>query len=113
MIRNGIYVLTALASDGAGLDAGGVLILHDGKINGGDSFVYYVGTYTCSKGTWSGLLTSQEHTPTKRPMAERVQQIAFSGSYNDDGAEVEATAVIGKHRIRYDATLRFLSAGWR
>lgn len=111
MIKNGMYVLNALASEGAGLDAGGVLILRDGKIHGGDSYVYYVGTYACSKGTWSGQMTSQEHTPTKRPMAERVQQIEFSGSYNDDGAEVEATAVIGKHRIRYEATLRFLAAG--
>jgi hypothetical protein len=110
MIKNGIYVLTALATDGAGLDAGGVLILRDGKLHGGDSYVYYVGTYTCSKGTWSGQMVSQEHTPTNRPMAERVQQVAFSGSYNDSSAEVEATAVIGKHRVRYDATLRLLAA---
>jgi hypothetical protein len=31
MIKNGIYALSALATDGAGVDAGGVLILHDGK----------------------------------------------------------------------------------
>jgi hypothetical protein len=111
MIKNGIYVLTALATEGAGLDAGGVLILRDGKIHGGDSYVYYVGTYTCSKGKWSGQLISQEHTPTNRPIAERVQSIEFDGTYNDAGAEVEATAVIGKHRVRYDATLRFLAAG--
>src|SRR5215813_13407106 len=109
MIKNGIYALTALATDGAGLDAGGVLILHDGKIHGGDSFVYYIGTYTCLKGTWSGQMISREHTPTDRPMAERVQEIAFSGSYDDSSAEVEATAVIGRYRVRYDATLRFLS----
>jgi hypothetical protein len=110
VIKNGIYVLNALASDGAGLDAGGVLILRDGKIHGGDSYIYYVGTYTCAKGKWSGQLISREHTPTNRPIAERVQQIIFEGSYNDDGAEVEATAVIGKHRVRYDATLRLLAA---
>ena len=28
-------------------------------------------------------------------------QGAHSGSYDDDGAEVEATALIGKHRIRF------------
>ena len=109
MIKNGIYALTALASEGAGLDASGVLILHDGKIHGGDSYVYYIGTYSCSKGKWSGQLISQEHTPTNRPKAERVQHIEFSGTYNDIGAEVEATAFIGKHRVRYDATLRFLA----
>jgi hypothetical protein len=111
MIKNGIYALTALATDGAGVDAGGVLILHDGKIHGGDSYVYYVGTYKCSGEKWEGEMLSKEHTPTNRPMAERVQQIAFTGSYTDVGAEVEATAVIGKQSVRYEAVLRFLTAG--
>ena len=106
MIKNGIYALSALATDGAGVDAGGVLILHDGKIHGGDSYVYYVGTYECK-------MLSEEHTPTNRPMAERVQQITFIGSFTDTGAEVEATVIVGKQRIRYDATLRFLTAGGR
>jgi len=35
MLKNGIYVLTALAIDGAGIDVSGVLILHDGKVHGG------------------------------------------------------------------------------
>jgi T3SS negative regulator,GrlR len=78
MIKNGIYSLTALAIDGAGVDAGGVLILHDGKIYGGDSFVYYVGTYNCSDGKWTGEIVSQEHTPTTRPIAERVQSIKLA-----------------------------------
>jgi len=56
-------------------------------------------------------MTSREHTTTTRPIAERVQSIEFNGTYNDDGAEVEATAVVGKQRFRYDATLRFLAAG--
>jgi hypothetical protein len=111
VIKNGIYALTALATDGAGVDAGGVLILHDGKIYGGDSYVFYTGTYKCSGGKWEGEMLSKEHTPTNRPIVERVQQIVFSGTYNDDGAEVEATAVVGKQRFRYDATLRFLAAG--
>lgn len=109
MIKNGIYAFTALAIDGAGVDAGGVLILHDGRIHGGDSFVYYVGTYNGSDGKWSGEIVSREHTPTTRPIAERVQSIEFSGTYNDDGAEADATAVVGKQRIRYDATLRLLT----
>lgn len=103
--------MTALAIDGAGVDASGVLILHNGKIRGGDSYVYYVGTYKCSGGQWEGEMLSQEHTPTNRPIAERVQQIVFSGSYTDTGAEVEATAVVGTQHMRYDATLRFLAAG--
>jgi hypothetical protein len=109
VIRNGMYSLAAVALDGADVEVGGVLILRDGKIFGGDSYVYYTGTYDCSGGRWEGEMISQEHTPTTRPMAERVQHIVFSGSYNDTGAEVDATAVVGKQRVRYDATLRLLA----
>jgi hypothetical protein len=111
MIKNGIYSLTATVIDGADVDVGGVLILHDGKIHGGDSFVYYVGTYDAADGRWKGEMVSQEHTPTTRPIAERVQQIGFRGNYNDAGAKASATAIVGKHSVRYDATLRFLTAG--
>ena len=53
-------------------------------------------------------LTSQEHTPTTRPMAERVQHIGFLGTYNDAGAKVDAMALVGERSIRYDARLRLL-----
>ena len=109
MIRNGIYALTALAVDGAGVDAGGVLILHDGEILGGDSFVYYVGTYKCFDGKWTGEILSREHTPTTRPIAERIQSIKFSGTFNDGSAVADAIVVVSKQRIRYDATLRLLA----
>jgi hypothetical protein len=108
MIRNGLYLLTAVAIDGVDVEVGGVLILRDGKIHGGDSYVYYTGTYDCSAGKWKGEMTSQEHTPTTRPIAEWVQHIEFSGIYSDAGAEADATAIVGKQRIRYDATLRLL-----
>jgi hypothetical protein len=56
-------------------------------------------------------MLSKEHTPTNRPIVERVQQIVFTGSYTDTGAEVEATVVGGKQSVKYDAVLRFLMAG--
>ena len=89
---------------------GGILILRDGKLHGGNSYVFYTGIYECSDGKWKGEMFSQEHTPTTRPIAERVQHIEFSGTYNDAGAEADATALVGKRRIRYDATLRILMA---
>jgi hypothetical protein len=110
MIANGLYSLTALATEGAGVDAGGGLILHDGKIHGGDSYVFYIGSHKCSGGKWEGEMLSKEHTLTNRPIVERVQQIVFSGSHTDTGAEVEATVVVGKQSVRYDAVLRFLMA---
>jgi hypothetical protein len=92
-----------------GVEVGGVL-LHNGKVLGGDSYVFYTGTYECSDGKWKGELTSREHTPTTRPVAERVQHVEFSGTYNDAGAEADATVLVAKQRIRYDAMLRFLAA---
>jgi len=110
MITNGIYSLTALVIDGPDVEVGGVLILQDGRIHGGDSFVFYEGTYEGSDGRWTGKLVSREHTPSTRPVEERVQQISFNGSYADAGAKVTATAVVDKKRILYAATLRFLAA---
>jgi T3SS negative regulator,GrlR len=112
MIRNGLYSLESKALDGVSGGASAVLVLRDGTIYGGDSFFYYVGTYTCSDGKWKGEMTSQEHTkaPTTRPMAGRVVNVGFSGTYTDKGAVAGATALVGKQSIRYDATLRLLVA---
>jgi hypothetical protein len=110
MLRNGLYALAAVSIDGVGVEVGGVLILHNGKVLGGDSYVFYTGTYECSDGKWKGEITSREHTPTTRPVAERVQHVEFSGTYNDAEAEADATVLVAKQRIRYDAMLRFLAA---
>jgi hypothetical protein len=110
MIKNGIYSLTATVLDGADVEVGGVLILHNGKIHGGDSFIYYWGTYDAEGGKWKGEMISREHTPTTRPVEERVQQIVFRGNYNDAGAKATATAMVGQQTVRYDAKLSFLAA---
>ena len=36
MIKNGLYSLTAVALDGVGVEVGGVLMLRDGKLQGGE-----------------------------------------------------------------------------
>ena len=112
MIRNGLYSLNSKALDGVSGGASAVLVLRDGTLYGGDSFFYYVGTYSSSNGRWRGEMTSQEHTkaPTTRPMAGRVVNVGFSGTYTDEGAEAGATALIGKRSVRYDAILRLLVA---
>jgi hypothetical protein len=109
MIKNGLYSLTATPREGGDGEVGGVLILHDGKLHGGDSYVYYTGTYECSAGRWQGKMTSQEHTRTTRPIEARVQHIGFLGTYDDGGAKADAVALVGEQSIRYDATL--LSGG--
>ena len=40
MIKNGLYSLHAKSRDGAADDVGGVLILRDGELHGGDAYVF-------------------------------------------------------------------------
>jgi hypothetical protein len=100
MIKNGLYALNASSRDGVAEDVGGVLILRDGQLHGGDAYVYYTGSYECSAGNWQGKMTSQEHTPTTRPMAAKLQHIGFFGTYNDAGAKVDAMALLGEQSFR-------------
>jgi hypothetical protein len=111
MIKNGLYSLNATPRDGVDCEVGAVLILQDGKLLGGDAYVYYTGNYECTAGRWQGKMTSQEHTPTTRPVEARVQHIGFLGTYDDAGAKADAVALVGEQSIRYDAILRFLAAG--
>lgn len=112
MICNGLYLLSTTALDGVKGGARGVLLLRDGTLRGGDSFFYFLGTYSCFDGKWKGEMISQEHTqaPNTRPMARRVVNVGFSGTYNETGAEAGCTALVGRQCIRYDATLRLLKA---
>jgi len=112
MIRNGLYALSVKIQDGLEGGDTGVVVLRDGAIRGGDSFFYFVGSYSCSGGKWKGEVTSQEHTPAlaTRLFARKVATIGFSGTYSDDGAESENTALLGKQSIRFKTILRFLVA---
>jgi len=44
MIKNGLYSLNAITRDGVADDVGGVLILRDGQMHGGDAYVFYTGS---------------------------------------------------------------------
>jgi hypothetical protein len=110
-IGNGLYSIHIRMLDG--IDAGntGVMLLHDGSIRGGDAFFDYIGAYTAANGKWKGELVNREHTPAKgnRPVfGGHEVGIGFSGTYDAEGAEGEATALAGKRSIRFKAVLRKL-----
>jgi hypothetical protein len=89
-----------------------VMVLQDGLIRGGDAFFDYIGSYTSANGRWKGEIINHEHTQTKgeRPVFGGYEVgIGFSGSYNDAGADGEATALVGKRSIRFKATLKLLA----
>jgi hypothetical protein len=111
-IRNGLYSIHIKMLDG--LDGGntGVMVLHDGRIHGGDAFFDYIGAYSCANGKWKGEIVNHEHTPTQgeRPVFGGYEVgIGFSGSYTDAGANAEATALAGKRSIRFSAVLKLLA----
>ena len=61
--------------------------------------------------TADGRVVNREHTPSRgeRPVfGGHEVGIGFSGTYDDEGAEGEATALAGKRSIRFKAVLRKL-----
>jgi hypothetical protein len=111
-MKNGLYSLRIEMLDGVQGANTGVMVLRDGEILGGDSFFYYVGSYTFADGKWKGEILNREHTKTfgERPVfGGKEVSIGFSGTYTDDGAEGSATALAGKRSIRFNAVFRFLA----
>jgi hypothetical protein len=84
MIENGLYKMDFRATDGVDAIGSSVIVLRDGIILGGNSYFYYVGTYSCFEGTWKGELTIQEHAaaPINQPMAGKIVSAGFSGTYS-------------------------------
>jgi hypothetical protein len=108
-IGNGLYSIHIRMLDG--IDGGntGVMVLHNGRIRGGDAFFDYIGSYTSANGRWKGELINHEHTSSQgeRPVFGGYEVgIGFSGTYTADGAVGEATALVGKRSIRFSAVLK-------
>lgn len=112
MIRNGLYALSVKLQDRVEGGDNGVVVLRDGTIRGGDSFFYFVGSYSCCGSKWKGEVTSREHTAAlaNRPFARKVATIGFTGTYNDAGAESDNTALLGKQSVSFKTSLRLLVA---
>ena len=117
-IVSGLYSIDIRMLDGLAGGHTGVMLLHHGRILGGDAFFYYLGAYSSANGRWKGEFVNQEHTPAKaeHPLFGGYEVgIGFSGRCDANGAEMEATALAGKRSIRLAATLKliepFASAG--
>ena len=64
-IVSGLYSIDIRMLDGIAGGHTGVMLLHDGRILGGDAFFYYLGAYSSANGRWKGEFVNQEHTPAK------------------------------------------------
>jgi hypothetical protein len=110
-IVNGLYSIHIRMLDGIDGGLTGVMLLNDGRILGGDAFFYYLGTYTSANGRWKGQILNQEHTPAKgeNPVfGGHEVGIGFSGTCDEHGALLEATALAGKRSLRLTAVLKLM-----
>lgn len=110
-ITSGLYSIDIRMLDGLAGGHTGVMLLLDGRILGGDAFFYYLGAYSSANGRWKGQFVNQEHTPAKgeHPLFGGYEVgIGFSGRCDAGGAEIEATALVGKLSIRFAATLKLI-----
>lgn len=110
-IVNGLYSIHIRMLDGVDGGLTGVMLLHDGRILGGDASFYYIGSYTSENGRWKGQILNQEHTPAKgeNPVfGGHEVGIGFAGTCDDEGALLDATALAGKRSLRMTAVLKLM-----
>lgn len=110
-IASGLYAMDLRVLDGVDGHLKGVLLLHQGRILGGDAFFYYLGSYSSADRRWKGQMLNQEHTPAKgeNPVfGGHEVGIGFSGTCDDAGADLEATALAGKRSLRLTAALKLM-----
>jgi hypothetical protein len=110
-IVNGLYSIHLRTLDGVHGGLTGVMLLSNGRILGGDAFFYYLGAYTSENGRWKGQILNQEHTPAKgeNPVfGGHEVGIGFSGSYDEEGARLDAAALAGKRSLRLTAVLKLM-----
>ncbi len=86
-VTNGLYTIQIEMTDGGHGRANGVIVLHDGKIAGGDSYFYYTGSYRADHGSgkWRGELITNEHTKSAGSLplfGGREVTCGFTGGYS-------------------------------
>jgi hypothetical protein len=90
-----------------------VVMFRDGKILGGDAYLFYTGTYSVKGNTFKGEVLVQRHTssPDANPLFGGPSPIGIgvSGTFTDTAAEMNGTALVGKASQIFKATLRRLT----
>lgn len=99
---SGLYFLRVEPSSGGKAENGGVLVLRDGRILGGDAFFYYVGQYSSAGDNWNGEFAIKQHTRSELAVpvfGGMDATVTFSGNRTDTGADVQATSEGGSYRV--------------
>jgi hypothetical protein len=108
-MKNGLYSIHIRTLDGHFGKGSGVIIFRDGRILGGDAFLFYTGSYTVHGDTVKGEVQVDQHTQPRdiAPLfGGKPVSIGFSGKTGDGDLTFHGTALYGKQSIRFNATLR-------
>ena len=112
-MKNGLYSIHVSLQDGRTGKGSGVIMFREGKIVGGDAYLFYTGSYTTKGDNFKGEVLVQRHTssPDANPLfgGPVPVGIGVSGTFTDTAAVMNGTALVGKASQIFKATLRRLA----
>src|SRR3978361_738772 len=112
-MKNGLYSIHVNLQDGRSGKGSGVIMFRDGKMLGGESYLFYTGSYTTKGETFKGEVLIQRHTssPDANPLfgGPNPVGIGVTGTFPDKAAVMNGTALVGKASQIFKATLRKLA----
>ena len=107
-VIEGLYSLEIEMSGTKRGRATGVAIIQNGRIMGGDSYFYYTGSYTFSRGKWRGEMIVHQHTDApglNLAFGGREVSCGFTGTFSGGSAEIDGTALVGTSSVPLRARL--------
>ena len=112
-MKNGLYSIHVSLEDGRTGKGSGVVMFRDGRILGGDAYLFYTGSYTTRGDTFKGEVLVQRHTSSSdaNPLfgGPSPVGIGVSGTITDEDGVMSGTALVGKASQIFSATLRKLA----
>lgn len=115
VMKNGLYSIHVTLLDGRVGKGSGVILFRDGKILGGDAYLYYTGSYTVkANNTFKGEVLVQRHTSPRgndNPLfgGPAPVGIGVTGTFTETRGEMTGTALVGKASQIFGATLHKLA----
>jgi len=113
VMKNGLYSIHVSLQDGRVGKGSGVIVFRDGRILGGDAYLFYTGSYSTRGDTFKGEVLVQRHTssPDANPLfgGPSPVGIGVSGTFTDTAGVMNGTALVGKASQIFKATLRRLA----
>lgn len=112
-LKNGLYSIHVTLGDGRIGKGSGVLVARDGIARGGDSYLFYTGTYEERDGTLYGEIIINQHTPspdTTPLFGGRQVGIGFTGRPQGNRFILDGTALVGRESMPFRASMMFLTA---